>query len=213
MFALGGAFAMSMGWSSAEDEVRAELDPGERYLWAGQPRQGWRFQAFDFVLVPFSLLWGGFAIFWEVMAFVTNAPIFFKLWGIPFVLVGLYIMVGRFYFDARRRARTYYGLTDRSLLMIVSGSRRTVRRHDLAELGTVSLEERSDGSGVLSFGPLVISGPLLGAMSRQMLMMSGQRMHQVLPFIEVQSDVREVYRRVRDAIEDAVSARQAHRFP
>jgi hypothetical protein len=200
---------MSMGWSSAEDEVRAELDPGERFLWAGQPRQGWRFQVFDFFFVPFSLIWGGFAIAWEVAAFAMDAPIFFKLWGIPFVLVGLYMMVGRFYFDARRRACTYYGLTDRSLLWITASGRRTVRRHALTDLGPVSLEERSDGSGVLSFGPLAMSGPISNAMFRQTAMMAGSRLQGALPFIDVQSDVREVYRRVRDAIEDAASAQQA----
>jgi hypothetical protein len=200
---------MSMGWSTAEDELRQELDPGERLLWAGQPRQGLRLQTSDFVMIPASLMWGGFAIAWEVMAFAIGAPIFFKLWGIPFVLVGLYIMVGRFFFDARRRARTFYGLTDRSLLLITGGRRRMVRRFDLTQLGPISLQEHGDGSGVLSFGALVTASAVSNPMAQQLIRMAGRNLNGGLPYLEVQEDVRGVYRRVRDAIEAAENARQA----
>jgi len=200
---------MSMGWSTAEDELRQELDPGERLLWAGQPRQGLRLQTSDFVMIPASLMWGGFAIAWEVMAFAIGASIFFKLWGIPFVLVGLYIMVGRFFFDARSRARTFYGLTDRSLLLITGGRRRMVRRFDLTQLGPISLQEHGDGSGVLSFGALVTASAVSNPMAQQLIRMAGRNLNGGLPYLEVQEDVRGVYRRVRDAIEAAENARQA----
>ena len=194
---------MSFGWQSAEDELRSELESGERLLWAGQPRQGIRLQLFDVFAIPFSVLWGGFAIVWEVMAFVMKTPWFFKLWGIPFVLVGLYMMVGRFYVDARRRAAMFHGITNTSLLFISGRSRRVVQRIPLRSLGSLSLQERGDGSGVIGFSALTMANPALGQAMLQLQQLAPQRLGHGPLSLEVQEDVRGVYRRLRDAIEEA----------
>lgn len=53
--------------------IQKELDSGEGLLWAGTPKQGTIFKGTDVFMIPFSLLWGGFAIFWEYMA-LTMIP-------------------------------------------------------------------------------------------------------------------------------------------
>ena len=135
-------------------ELGIQLGTGERLLWAGRPRQGIFLRSADLLLIPFSLLWGGFAFFWEYSMVTSNAPFFMSLWGIPFVLIGVYFIVGRFFVDARQRARTFYGLTNERVL-IVSGIRRTtVRSLQLRSMSDVALSEGPDGTGTLTFGPV-----------------------------------------------------------
>ena len=146
-------------FQSAENILTPHLDSGERLLWSGQPRGGIRLRAQDAFLIPFSLLWGGFAFFWEYMAIthVSNAPlpfnIIFPLFGVPFVLVGLYFIFGRFLVDARSRARTFYGVTSERIIIISGLFSRQIKSLQLRTLTDVSLIHRTDGSGTITFGP------------------------------------------------------------
>jgi hypothetical protein len=109
--------------NDAWNRLRPLLRQGEQLRWVGQPDPRVRFTSADLFLVPFSLMWGGFAVFWEIQAILIGAPTFFALWGIPFVLIGLYFIVGRFIYKKSRKLATVYGLTDSRA--IVSSSERS----------------------------------------------------------------------------------------
>lgn len=128
------------------------LDRGERQLWAGVPKQGIAFRSSDLLMIPFSLLWGGFAVFWELSVLRESAPGFFALWGIPFVLMGLYITVGRFFVDARRRARTIYAITSDRVIMNTGAFAPVTKSLNLRTLSDVTLQEKPDGTGTITFG-------------------------------------------------------------
>lgn len=136
----------------AQSVIRRELGPQERLLWAGQPRQGLVLRPVDIFMIPFSLLWAGFAFFWEFMAVRGGAPWFFALWGIPFMVVGCYVVFGRFIVDMRQRAKTVYGFTNERILIISGVLTRNVKSLNLQTLSDVSLSERPDGSGTITFG-------------------------------------------------------------
>ena len=134
---------------SPSQEITRVLDSGESLLWSGAPRRGLLLRPTDLFMIPFSLLGGGFAIFWEASVLRSNAPPIFSLWGIPFVLVGLYMILGRFFVDARIRAKTFYGLTSRRAI-ILSG--RNTNSLPLRTLSDISLQERPDRSGTILLG-------------------------------------------------------------
>lgn len=134
-----------------QNEIAQVLDSGESLIWSGAPRRGLVLRPSDAYLIPFSLLWGGFAVFWEAGVLDTNGPnsAFMSIWGIPFVLAGLYLIVGRFFIDARIRARTFYGLTDRRAIIISGVFSRTINSLPLRTMTDISLQERSDRSGTI----------------------------------------------------------------
>lgn len=94
-----------------------ELEFGEVKLWSGKPKQGLVFSNQDIILIPFSILWCGFAIFWELSVISQDSPGFFALWGIPFVLIGLYFTFGRFIHDYIIRKNTDYIITDKRIIL------------------------------------------------------------------------------------------------
>ena len=97
------------------------LDDDEKLLWEGRPsRRLLILTKADIFLIPFSLLWGGFALFWNLAAWGMGAPFFFRLFGLPFLLVGAYITVGRFFVDQYIRKHTVYALTTKRAFIATS---------------------------------------------------------------------------------------------
>ncbi len=107
--------------AEALQNLTSSLRPGERLLWQGGPDPAVLFTRQDLFLVPFTLLWAGFTCTWEVTALTSGAPEF-ALFGIPFVLIGLYMVAGRFVFKRRQKRRTVYAVTSQRALA-VTGAR------------------------------------------------------------------------------------------
>jgi hypothetical protein len=134
-----------------------ELQPGERLLWSGKPdSRRWLYPQ-DAILIPFSVMWGGFWIFWEATALSSSTArdsVIFPLWGIPFVLIGLYLMVGRFFTRRWTRRRTLYAVTDRRVTAIRPAWRRGRHTNSvwLASHPPVQKHIGRDGRGTLWVG-------------------------------------------------------------
>lgn len=140
----------------ASQAFQPYLLTAERILWSGQPQQGLAVSGRDALLIPFSLMWGGFAIFWNAMVwfapFDSNAGAspdwFFKLWGLPFLVVGLYLIGGRFFHDAHIRKKLFYAVTDQRILTL-RGSK--ITSLDIHRLPRLELSEHRDATGTLAF--------------------------------------------------------------
>ena len=134
-------------------QLRPNLSKDEKLLWTGQPKTGILFRSTDVFIIPFSLMWGGFAIFWELSVIRTRI-LLFELWGIPFVLVGLFMIVGRFFYDAKKRGNTIYGITD-DRIIIKSGafSSSSIQSLNIKTLTGFSFREKTDGTGTILLGP------------------------------------------------------------
>ena len=104
--------------------LEAEMAQGETILWQGAPQGRVKVQGAG-VLRVFGLFWLGFSLFWELSAlsplFTGNLMgIFFPLFGLPFVGVGVWLV----FLQPRRLRRqmesALYAVTDRRGMVPVS---------------------------------------------------------------------------------------------
>lgn len=129
---------MNDDWQRIEPLLRS----GERLRWSGRPDPKVHLTSADLFLIPFSLVWCGFAVFWLMMAINRGAPVLFILFGAMFVLVGLFFVFGRFLFKRLAKNSTIYGLTG-SRAIVVRGPRSS---HDIPLDGTpVQVKRSRDG--------------------------------------------------------------------
>ena len=184
----------------AQQAVAPQLSNGERVLWAGKPRQGIFLQPQDALMIPFSAAWGGFAIFWTYTAWRSGAPLFFVLWGTPFVAVGLWMMFGRFFSDARMRAKTFYAVTDQRILFVRgdAGSTQAVTSIELKTIGELTSVQNKDGRGTIVFNT---NGQVSPQMAKAAAMFNrGNSAAPMFVQIERVKDVSDLIRRTKDAL-------------
>ncbi len=141
--------------------IEGELRSGETVVWQGQPIPG-RYARGGWCLVLFGIPWTAFSIFWVVMASgITmghqhgpplGVRIFFPLFGLPFVVIGLGMLSSPFWMK-RKALKVAYVVTDQRAILIEGGWRGgvTVRSFGPDQLNQLERREHADGSGDLIF--------------------------------------------------------------
>lgn len=171
------------------NELKDHLDINENLIWTGRPKKGIIFRASDIFLIPFSILWCGFAIFWFTTALASGAPFFFALFGVPFVIVGLNFVFGRFIIDAKHRANTIYGLTDNRIIIKSGIFSQSIKSLNIKTISDIEYEEKGDGSGTITIGP---KNPMM-TWGRGLELYPGNK---TTPSLDLIQDVRKVYNKI-----------------
>lgn len=131
-------------------EIIDQIEGDEKLLWADKPLRGIKFRLSDIFITFFSLFWLGFSIFWTYMA--MEGSIIFAFFGIPFILVGVYLFIGRYFIDAISRKNTVYALTNKRIIVKSGIVSKTYKSIFLDSLPSFTYSEKPDGSGDISFG-------------------------------------------------------------
>ncbi len=151
-----------MSWATVDKGGRPDagprfvryLDPGEQILWTGAPPGGLLLRRKDLLLIPFSLLFVGFSLFWTAGvsgALDSGGDGFvgiFLVVGLAFVGIGLFLAFGRFVVDAIQRRATAYAVTDRRALILRRGNLKSMP----LEPG-LQVSISGQGRGSIMFGP------------------------------------------------------------
>jgi hypothetical protein len=109
------------------------------------------------------------------------------LWGIPFILIGQYLLWGRFVYDGWLKRRTYYGVTSSRILVVQDGWNRKSIFNYIDVLPTIQKE--GSATGTLWFGPKY---PVLAGRNRATRSMSRFSIASTPVFADI-DDVGSVY--------------------
>jgi hypothetical protein len=153
------------------------------------------FSSRDVIAIPFSLVWLTIAITIAAGSHFAGAPPAFSAVGILFVLIGIYLLAGRFITQWISKRRTVYGITgDRVLIQAgssfrdcpVKGGSMAIRRRRNGRHATVVFEPF--GSYITYSAP-TMTGPPMGDSGIPTMRPSGSR--RVAPGAITFSDVPE----------------------
>lgn len=144
--------------SDAQLRAQSELQSGESLSWTGAADPG-RAALAALPAAFFGIPFAGFALFWMSMAFrgthamsksghnaFTAGFAIFPLFGLPFLLIGMGIILAPFWAFLKARS-TVYAVTDRRVMVITGSKNRSVKSLTSADILSVEHRERPDGSG------------------------------------------------------------------
>lgn len=122
------------------------LPPGETILWRGRPdgRVAWS----DMLSMRsvHGLMAIVFALFWMNTSNRIGGSGHFPYFGLTFVAIGLYFIVGRLLWEAVLHRRTWYTLTDRAAYIATDLLDRKLDRYELRPDLPVELEDGAPGT-------------------------------------------------------------------
>lgn len=131
--------------------LQQELDAGERMLWSGRALPDLRLESGNLLHSLFGFVFLGISIA-SLFAANKESTVFPVLWTIPFVVGGLYVSVGHFFWSAFCRRYTEYAVTNQRVIVRRNLLSRTTQSIEYRKIRTITLTEKSDGSGTIQFG-------------------------------------------------------------
>ena len=150
--------------AQAPDGWEDILSPGETILWHGRPDSRIAWKGLLSLRSLHGAAFAAFALFWMLQAsrvtgFMTEFRLtsaqgepmggfsgYFPYFGLIFLAAGLYTMVGRLVWDAMKRRRTWYTLTDRAAYIATDLLGRTLDRYELRPDQPLELEDGKPGA-------------------------------------------------------------------
>lgn len=105
-----------MTWDNETDYSFADIhiDEDDVVLWKGKPEKGITASSHDLMTIPFGIFFTLFAIFWTAMA--ASGFAIMAVFGIPFILVGLYMLGGKYIINERMKDKTAYVITNKAII-------------------------------------------------------------------------------------------------
>lgn len=135
---------------SARKQIEPYLQSDENVIWCDSPSRGLPITEKGAVGI-FSVFWLGFAVFWTVTATAAAGP--FGLFGVPFLIIGIYLVYETFFGFDKRLKKTAYAITDRRVLIVsVTRKGESCKTYMLDSIGDISIRTVKGNIGTITLG-------------------------------------------------------------
>lgn len=119
----------------------------------------------------------------------------FSIFGIPFVIVGLYFIFGRYIFKSINKKHTYYAITNQRILIYSNLRSNNLQAEFIRQLPCINKNVNSNGIGTIKFGNLTFFSTMYGNSGIDFF--GGQYTKDIPIFYDIK-DVEKVYKIVNE---------------
>jgi hypothetical protein len=138
--------------AKANTDLEANLAPGEKVIWRGKPERApfvWR----TWPLSIFGAILVAAIVAYETVILTTEAPDVLAVWGVPFALAGLYMLVGHFLITSQEWHNTEYMVTEQRVLIRHGIFSPSLTMYSVLGLPQIVVEMHGENVGNLMFRP------------------------------------------------------------
>lgn len=121
-----------------EEIINKYFAEDEEILWSGSPDTLKYFMRNDLILIPLTVLIGGFMLVYSYSSMILmlrGESVTFALSGITLLIIGLYLIFGRIWYRHKRLSRNLYFVTDKRCVVF-----NTLRDKITADIPIASVE-------------------------------------------------------------------------
>ena len=135
---------------STQTFFQNEMLKDEKILWSGQPKQGFFLTGRDIFASLFGLIFLGLGSLMEYSA-IQSFDIFLMIFSLPFILFGLYMILGSIIYKNYQTKRTYYAVTNQRIIILTNSFNKKVESKVISQIPVLNKTVKTDGSGTIQF--------------------------------------------------------------
>jgi hypothetical protein len=137
---------------SIANQFEAELNPDEIIEWCGRPRHDFFFKYEDAYYIPLTLVYGSVLIFVGIKLIFGGRPYLLVCLGITAFLIGLFLIIGRYFYDIWERQNIFYALTNQRILIKYGRFNQNMKSLYLSAINEINIRTWKNGRGTILFG-------------------------------------------------------------
>jgi len=134
-------------------QIKPYLIQGENVIMYTRPKKRFMYLPSDLFSILRGILWLAVAGFWlafSVINFQDTKNAFFIIISIPFILTGIWLIVGRNILLAIQRRHIIYTITNKRVL-IINTDKEFCEEFNYSDIGSLSIKKYKDNTGSIFF--------------------------------------------------------------